>query len=330
MTMTIRHTMSFNSEDGGECGSCFGDGGAVMCYAAYAAEKVWLSNSYDQGLSHRPPEMPEYRGVLRDVLLKPEKYTDEWELLPRSQSLDQIASVLNEAARKGEVTARLNAAYHSTPAGRNVLLWDLGGERVFEVLAGAEVPWVLVDAAICVKIDPVLGTRAPLQYFWRYWVEFAARGPLLGGVSLEGGAAETELDELAKLGRDRRREPVLREREGEAHLVELDESDGEVRDDDASACVTPQKASNASKAMQRKMRRKWSESVASEPDGDADSIGDVEGDLLVGEPTTPTTPGTPTSSRGGGSTVGVSRIASLNDVSEEEGDEEAEKGDPKV
>ena len=22
--------------------------------------------------------MPEYRGVLRDVLLKPEKYTDEW------------------------------------------------------------------------------------------------------------------------------------------------------------------------------------------------------------------------------------------------------------
>ena len=298
MTMTIRHTMSFNSEDGGEGGSCFGDGGAVMCYAAYAAEKVWLSNSYDQGLSHRPPEMPEYRGVLRDVLLKPEKYTDEWELLPRSQSLDQIASVLNEAARKGEVTARLNAAYHSTPAGRNVLLWDLGGERVFEVLAGAEVPWVLVDAAICVKIDPVLGTRAPLQYFWRYWVEFAARGPLplLGGVSLEGGAAETELDKL-------------------------DESDGEVRDDDATACVTPPKASNASKAM----RRKWSESVASEPD--ADSV--VEGDLLVGEPTTPTTPGTPTS-WGGGSTVGVSRIASLNDVSEEEGDEEAEKGDPKV
>jgi hypothetical protein len=312
MTMTIRHTMSFNSEDGGECGSCFGDGGAVMCYAAYAAEKVWLSNSYDQGLSHRPPEMQEYRGVLRDVLLKPEKYTDEWELLPRSQSLDQIASVLNEAARKGEVTARLNAAYHSTPAGRNVLLWDLGGERVFEVLAGAEVPWVLVDAAICVKIDPVLGTRAPLQYFWRYWVEFAARGPLLGGVSLEGGAAETELDELSR-----------------DELDEHDESDGEVRDDDASACVTPSKAkaSNASKAM----RRKWSESVASEPD--ADSIGDVEGDLLVGEPgepTTPTTPGTPTSSRGGGSTVGVSRIASLNDVSEEEGDEEAEKGDPKV
>ena len=71
------------------------------------------------------------------------------------------------------------------------------------------------------------------------------------------------------------------------------------------------------------MRRKWSESVASEPD--ADSV--VEGEL--GTPTTPTTPGTPTS-WGGGSTVGVSRIASLNDVSEEEGDEEGEKGDPKV
>ena len=28
--------------------------------------------------------------------------------------------------------------------------------------------------------------------------------------------------------------------------------------------------------------------------------------------------------------MGVSRIASLNDVSEEEGDEEGEKGDPKV
>ena len=123
----------------------------------------------------------------------------------------------------------MNTAYRSTPAGRNVLLWDLGGERVFEVLAGTEVPWVLVDAAICVKVDPVLGTRAPLQYFWRYWIEFAARE---GGAEASsgsesppsGGAAETELDEPDELNRE----------------------DGE-GDDGGSACVTPPKSNVVSK-----------------------------------------------------------------------------------
>ena len=68
----IRHVGSFDSVNS-EAESAFGDGGAVMSYTAYRAERLWLRRSYDDGYSHRPPEMMEYRQELRKALLKSEK-----------------------------------------------------------------------------------------------------------------------------------------------------------------------------------------------------------------------------------------------------------------